>query len=196
MNTIGVTCLVLTGLATVGFYGANYKLRVAVDDAVAPLKVPERQFGYTAQDLVAFTAKSAEQPTSFGRSALELYREQVLVLDIGFAIALGLFCLTFWLLVAQQVTSQIGGWLCMTCGTAALLYAVFDVCEDVILRGLLERDRPISFFASELSSVLTRLKVVAICLSVVGAAVFLLLSCAFKASSRPARRKPRKFWTN
>jgi hypothetical protein len=188
MNTITVTCLILTGLTAIGFYGANYKLRIAVDDAVAPLQVPERQFGYTAQDLVVFTAKSDGQPTSFGRSALELYRERVLLLDIGFAVALGLFCLAFWRLAVQQVPSPIGVWFCVICGTAGLLYGLFDVCEDIMLRALLQRDRPINNLEAGLASVLTRFKMVAICVSVVGVAVFLLLSYAFRAAFELMRR--------
>ena len=118
----------------------------------------------------------------------ELYRERVLLLDIGFAVALGLFCLAFWRLAVQQVPSPIGVWFCIICGTAGLLYGLFDVCEDITLRALLQRDRPINNLEAGLASVLTRFKMVAICVSVVGVAVFLLLSYAFKAAFELMRR--------
>jgi hypothetical protein len=138
--------------------------------------------------LIVFREKSADRPTSLGQPALQLYRERVLILDIGFAVALSLFCLAFWRLVAQQAPSPFTTWLSIIGGTAGLLYGFTDVCEDVVLRALLERGRPISNFESTFASVVTRLKIIAICVSVVGAIVFVLMGYAFKAAFKRMRR--------
>jgi hypothetical protein len=163
MIGITVACLVISGLAAIAFYGANYRLRAIVDDAIAPLKAPERQFGYSLQELVGFKARGANQPTVLRRSALEVYRRKILVIDIGFAIGLGIFCLAFWLLIAQHATSLLVTWLALIGGAAGLLYGLFDVCEDVVLRNLLQPDRAITGLEARAASVLTQAKIATIC---------------------------------
>ena len=180
LGAMGVVGLIVLGIATIGFYGANYKLRAAVDEAVAPLKVPERRPGYNAKDLKDFRTKALERPTRTEGTALELYRQSVLPIDIGFAIALGLFSLVFWALIAPHVSMPLARSLCLAAGVAGLLYGVLDVCEDIVLRVLLQPDRDISELAASGANALTWLKIVTICLSGIGALVFFLLGVLFK----------------
>ncbi|WP_407193231.1 hypothetical protein [Bradyrhizobium sp. STM 3566] len=174
--------LVVTGVATLGFFGANHKFGAAVDRAVAPIKVPERRWrGYSAQDLNEFRIAALKQPTAFGKSALDLYRDRVLLIDMGFAVALGFFSLLSWVVAAQQAGSSFVSSLAMFCGTGGAIYGLSDLGEDIILRMLLQPGRAVRDDDAKRATALTSLKFATICISIVGAIVFALLSIVFKA---------------
>lgn len=168
--------LAVSSLATVGFYHANHKFRSAVDDAVAPVKVPERrQEGYDAQDLVDFRALAQSRPTKLGPPALDIYIGRVLTIDIGFAVALGAFGVFCWTTIAQNTNHPLVSGLAMFCGFMSFLYGISDLTEDIFLRSLLRPDRPITYFAAQNAAACTRTKIVTICLSLIAGAVFGLL---------------------
>lgn len=173
--------LVASGAATIGFYHANHKLRSAVDEAVAPLEVPERRRrGYSDQDLVDFRTFALSRPTPFGKSALEIYRERVLKIDIGFAVALGLFSLLGWIVVAQQVGHPLALSFAMLGGFASFLYGLSDFGEDVMLGMLLNPDRAIHHRKVERAAAFTLLKMITIWLSLFGGAAFGVLWLVYK----------------
>ncbi|MDF0584168.1 hypothetical protein [Bradyrhizobium yuanmingense] len=81
--------LLASDVATVGCYAVKSKYRDAVDVAVNPLVVPERRWSNSAQGLLEFRRAALKLQTKFGMSALEVYRQPVLLLDGAFAVALG-----------------------------------------------------------------------------------------------------------
>lgn len=168
--------LAVSGLATVGFYHANHKFRSAVDDSLAPVTVPERRKnGYNAQDLIDFRTLALNRPTSLGEPALDVYRQRVLKIDIGFAVALGFFGVFGWVVIAQCTGHPLVLALAMFCGFMSFLYGVSDLTEDLLLGILLEPNRPVSYQAAQNAVACTRTKIVTICLSLIAGAMFGLL---------------------
>ncbi|MBH5396352.1 hypothetical protein HZZ13_00765 [Bradyrhizobium sp. CNPSo 4010] len=188
MSGVYIAGLVVSGIATIGFFGVNHKFRAEVDRAVAPMIVPERQWrGYSAQDLNEFRIVAVEQSTAFGKSALDLYRDNVLRLDMGFAVALGLFSLLAWVVATQQIGSSIVSSAAMFGGIAGAIYGISDLGEDIILRMLLRPERTIRDDDARTATALTWLKLATICISMVGAIVFALLSIVFGAMRSSAK---------
>jgi hypothetical protein len=81
-------------MAAAACFVTNQKYRGEIDRALAAasggeaLKVPERKLpSYDARYLEEFIAVAAQQNTSFGRSALDVYmRPTLLWIDVGFAV--------------------------------------------------------------------------------------------------------------
>ncbi|AMA59862.1 hypothetical protein [Bradyrhizobium sp. CCGE-LA001] len=175
VNALCLGGLLISGVATVGWCAANSKYRVAVDGTVKPLLVPERRWRYSAQDLQEFRRAALKSQTRFGISALEVYRERVLVIDCAFAIALGAFSLICWTLASRTIDLPFMGWLSLVCGFGSVAYGVFDVGEDVVLRMLLTPSLEISKDKVDRAVVFTRLKIAMICLSLVALLIWGLL---------------------
>ncbi|WP_141137137.1 hypothetical protein [Tardiphaga sp. OK246] len=172
--------LLVSGAATVSFYAWNSGFRAAVDQAAAPIKVPERSFGYSANDLVSFREVASRHPTKFGRSALDLYRDSVLCIDIGFAISLSLFSFLCWYIAAQRIDIPVLQSVALIGQMAAFIYGLSDVAEDVTLRLLLAPHRQIRVSDATRASTLTLLKMLSLCASLVGFLVFIVLVLLFR----------------
>ncbi|MDE5464913.1 hypothetical protein [Bradyrhizobium sp. CSS354] len=187
-NGVCIAGLVVSGVATIVFFGANHRFREAVDQAIAPMKVPERRWrGYSAQDLADFKRVGLERPTTFGKSALDVYRDRVLVLDLGFAVALGFFSLLSWVVAVQQIGSPLVSSFAMFGGMAGFIYGCSDVGEDFMLRMLLRPERIVRDDDARRATALTWLKFAMIGISIVGAAVFGMLTLVFGAMPSDAK---------
>ncbi|MGY3149571.1 hypothetical protein ACVWYQ_006570 [Bradyrhizobium sp. USDA 3397] len=173
--------LLASGVATVGCYAVNSKYRDAVDVAVNPLLVPERRWSYSTQDLLQFRQAALKSQTRFGMSALEVYRQRVLLLDGAFAIALGAFSVICWGLASRTINLPFMGWLSLVCGFGSVAYGLFDFAEDIVLRTLLRPSFQISKEKADRVVALTRLKIVMICLSLVALLIWGALGLFDKA---------------
>lgn len=166
--------IAVSGLITVGCYSANARFRASVDHAVTPLRVPERRQTYTAKDLQEFRSLSFSRPTTLGRSALEVYRQRVLLLDCGFAAGLGVFSLLCWFAASSHLTPSFS-WIAWFCGFWSVFYGFVDVGEDIMLRMLLNPNLEITEKKADGAATLTRLKFISITLSLVAVTVWALL---------------------
>ncbi|UFZ08074.1 hypothetical protein LQG66_18055 [Bradyrhizobium ontarionense] len=169
--------LMLSLVLTVAFHFLNRTPRLSVDRAVAPLRVPERTRGYSADQLIAFRLRALDTDTKARQTALSIYRDKVLRIDIGFAVALGLFSALLWHWITPYLPSQpflTGvswiGW------SASFLYLIFDVAEDIALIQLLSPDRAIGTGEASIASTFTVGKLVFIIGSLFGLVVFLVLA--------------------
>jgi hypothetical protein len=162
----------------------------AMDDK-APVP-PERLWTYDEEYLERFGRAAARAPLRRG-TALELYLKSTLRWDIAFAISLAAFVALFWFAVAGAAWAPL--WLAraaLLCGSMGILYGAADVAEDLklisILRGFVpaaDRDAGESVAGEErrvdpaeamAANLLTRIKMMTIVLSIVGALVFATLS--------------------
>lgn len=179
---------VISGAATIGFYQANARFRAAVDEAVAPWTVPERLLRrYDAQYLIDFRAIALARLTASGKPALDVYRSRVLPIDLGFAIALGLFGLFGWLLAIHFAASTLMLAVGLFGGFASCVYAVCDLGEDILLRRLLDPEGSVAEQAAQKAATLTRMKLIFITLSVIGALTFLMLMLVSRMA-KPVKR--------
>ena len=173
-NDFLVGGIVLSGAVTVGCYVANTRFRAAVDDAMKPLRVPERRRSYTAEDLLEFRTISSNRPTPLGPSALDVYRRRVLVLDCGFAVALAVFSLLCWFVATPNLAPSFR-WIGWVCGFWSVCYGFADLGEDLMLRILLNPDQEIPERKADRAAAMTKLKFISITLSLVAVFVWGLL---------------------
>lgn len=180
--------LTVSFLLCIGAFARNQKYRNAIDHSLAtvegavPFKIPERLKFYDAGYLNSFKEAAAGLSTPYGNSALELYvRPTLLWLDVCFAISLSALAALIWWGILQWFPqfSFIAG-AAKFCLTMAVLYGVADVAEDIWLAKLLSRQGPVSGGAGWLACKLTQLKLITIVLSLIGGAVFVLLSRIFR----------------
>ncbi len=135
--------------ATVGvvftliFHFLNRRPRAEVDKALLPLKVPERRFcGYSASALAEFRAHASSAQTASGQNALVLYRQYVLIVDMGFAISLAVASYCIWKIVMPGMgPSAALNWVSTMGAALSVFYGVFDFGEDASLFYLLKQDR-------------------------------------------------------
>lgn len=189
MNT--AWCWIVAGVALCASFGVMLKNapdRQAVDAAVKPLLVPERQFAYGREDMEAFIARA-------NPSTLRQYAETVLKWDALFAV---LFALGIALAaIATLVTwfDAHGVWLkwplltfCSWAACMALLYGAADVAEDYVLRRIIEQSLPhrlagmtqeglgVDMAQVDAANVLTRMKIVTLSASVAGGGLWFAMS--------------------
>jgi hypothetical protein len=147
------------------------------------LVVPERLWTYD-QDYVQSFAVAARSARVGTDTALSSYIEKVLAVDIAFAIALALFAALFDFAVATALLPAYGwaGRIVLLTAAMALLYGAADVAEDIKLRMILRQAEAIDAAETAAANALTRLKIVALTLSISGVLTFLALSMLARAS--------------
>jgi hypothetical protein len=176
---ISGVCLVLASVC----FKMNEPNRAAIDLSLAhvangPWDVPERIWPhYDFVYLNKFITAAAVQPTSFARTALELYvRPTLLWIDIGFAVFCAGFAAFFWLGLQGVVPDYpLIRYLMTFFITMSLLYGVADVAEDLWLVRLFSKGGDVSRNEGRIAFALTDTKRVTIALSGVGGLLFLVL---------------------
>jgi hypothetical protein len=136
---------------------------------------PERLWTYDEEYLERFV-RVADQARIGQRTALDLYLKSTLPWDMAFAFFLALFVALFWFSVASAYWAPL--WLArlaLLYGCMGIVYGVADVAEDLKLASTL-RYRTIDPAEAAAANVLTRIKLVTIVFSIVGALVFATLS--------------------
>ncbi|MDA9463188.1 hypothetical protein [Bradyrhizobium sp. CCBAU 53415] len=162
---------------TLLFHLLNRKPRALVDAAVSPLKVPERRpWGYTGLELQEFRETALQATAERGRSALDLYRKTVLLIDIGFAISLAFASFfLWWSAVPTMGPNGLVNWIATMGWILSLFYGGFDIGEDASLYFLLGYDSTGSE-AANFAAGCTIGKMIAITGSLFGLAIFLTLA--------------------
>jgi hypothetical protein len=153
----------------------------ALKDKIAV--APERLWTYDEEYLDHFVQKT-KAVTVWQRPALEVYCKFVLRWDIAFAVSMTAFIVLFWLDVATA--SWAPPWLARLAILAecmGVLYGFADVPEDIKLLAILRDPQRIDPAETAAANALTRVKLVAVMLSVVGALLFAVLSAANKLSA-------------
>lgn len=185
--------VVSLGIAVLVF-SRNVEHRRIVSDTLssASLKLPERMIegydaGYLKQVATVLDARRVG-----GGTALDLYRRPVLLWnDVIFAIALAVFSSSLWIWILIQFQPWLESWavaryLIMAAAASAVLYAVFDTAEDIMVERLLGQHQTMTDGGAANASRLTWIKIVTNGGSVTGALVFLILSALTKDSQRAA----------
>ena len=159
--------------------------------------MPEELWTYDSYYLKRFANSASAAPMPDGRTALELYFKQILFWDIVFAIALALFVALFDFGVATALLPHpYASSILLLLAGMGVLYGAADVAEDLKLASILsgwhrthrseaqgspseEPRKPtlgqIDSGEAAAANVLTRIKLVAITLSVIGLVIFLVL---------------------
>ena len=145
---------------------------------------PERLWTYGAEYLERFSGEMRRTTLADGGTALTYYSENVLRRwDTAFAVCLGLFTALFNFSASAGLLAHhpLGARVMLVLAGLGLLYGVADVTENFKLATILQRPpRPgedAGIDAGEVAAAhaLTRIKLVAITLSITGLATFLIL---------------------
>jgi hypothetical protein len=141
------------------------------------LAVPERLWCYDRGYLEQFSAISS-QKTRLGDTVLQRYLRPTLVWnDIAFAAALALFTALTAVGIAPHLPGQPWtGYLMLVMACSGFVYGVADIAEDWKLLTILERGTSVDPADAAEANRFTRIKLVAISFSGIGAAMFLLLT--------------------
>ncbi len=149
--------------------------------AIAPkvAVAPERLWTYDEEYLEHFASRTKTVLVG-SRPALQLYLNVVLRWDIAFAVSMTAFIVLFWLDVATAPRAPLWlGRLAILAECMGALYGLADIAEDIKLIAILRDPREIIDPAeAAAANALTRVKLVAMVLSVVGALMFAVLAAA------------------
>ncbi len=165
----------LTGLALLAFGWTAYnRSQWNVSwPADSRLRIPEKDPSYDAASLESFVQAAAsvrvqEQP------ALDFYVKRILRgSDLAFAVTLATLATYIWYLLAVSSTvPPLLGWIALPAGTMSIVYGLADVAEDIKLASILDHPSTIDRAEAAAANMLTRIKLVAIFLSLVGGALF------------------------
>ncbi len=141
------------------------------------LATPERLWCYDKGYLDVFIATASSQLTATGRNALKHYISPTLVWnDVAFAFALAISVALVALGMAPWLPWK--PWtdhLMLFFALMGLLYGLADVAEDWKLAAVLDKTGPVDAADANTANLLTRIKLVTICLSGIGGLAFLLL---------------------
>lgn len=161
--------------------------------------IPERCWFYGAHQLDAF-AGAAPHVSIGARSSLAFYKTSILMgSDIAYAISLAFVTAWAWysIVVSPPPWAWIAGiwlwlqWMAFPMGAMAILYGVADVAEDLKLAAILDRPDRIDRADAAAANMLTRVKMFALTLSVIGVLFFLIILLAQKLAERIVGRTPR-----
>ena len=132
------------------------------------LPIPEKRWSYDARDIEEF-AGAAHRAGMLDSYRIAILRRS----DLCFAIALAAITAFIWYRIA--VTSmdwQILNWAALPLGAMAILYGIADVAEDLKLAAILSHPESIDNADAAATNMLTRIKMVTLTLSVIGAVIF------------------------
>jgi hypothetical protein len=196
--------VLVVGVATAGIFFKNEQNRRAIDQALqgaagrekVPLDarslcdgnveralrervpiVPERLWCYDQVYLAAFARIASGHQTSFGDTILARYTRPTLIWnDILFAAGLAAFTALMALGLAPHMP-----WLWSSCllgvfACMGIAYGIADVLEDGMLAKILGDPAHIDQSDATIANSLTRIKIVTLILSVIGAIAFKLMN--------------------
>ena len=144
--------------------------------ANAATRIPEACWSYDGNDLEAF-ANAAQQVRIGGRNALDFYVQAILRRsDICFAVALAaVTAFVCYEIAVAPLRCQALNWAAVPLGAMAILYGIADVAEDLKLASILQHPQRIDRADAAAANMLTRIKITALILSLVGAAIFAVI---------------------
>jgi hypothetical protein len=149
------------------------------------ITIPEGRWSYDAHDL--------EQFAEAGRTGnlLQRYRQILLSSDIAFAVALSAITvfICYKIAVTPMPCAAIN-WAALPLGAMAILYGVADVAEDVKLAAILRHPHAIDHAEAAATNMLTRIKMVTLTLSLIGAAIFVVVIVLETIAIRAGSRQP------
>jgi hypothetical protein len=142
------------------------------------LVVPERSWCYDGHYLDQFRAIASAHKTEFGNTALQRYLRPTLVWnDVVFAVTLAIFTAMLAAGIAPHLPGQPWtGYVMLVMACSGLIYGIADVAEDWKLLTILEKGAPVDPVDATEANTLTRIKLVTIAVSIIGGAMFLLLT--------------------
>jgi hypothetical protein len=140
-------------------------------------RIPERCWVYDAHDLESFAAMASGVPIG-QQTALQFYAKDILKgSDIFFAIALAaVTAFICYEIAVLPMPFRWLNWIALPFAAMAVLYGVADVAEDLKLAAILGHPRKIDRADAAATNMLTRIKIVALSLSVVGLLIFAVIS--------------------
>jgi hypothetical protein len=150
---------------------------------------PERLWTYGAEYLEKFSGEMRRTRLAGGGTALGYYNETILRRwDTAFAVCLGLFTALFNFSASAGLLAHhpCGAGAVLVLAGLGVLYGVADVMENFKLATILQRGEGAGIDAGEAAAAnaLTRIKLVAITLSITGLATFLILFGIMKVVRR------------
>ena len=154
------------------------------------LGIPEKSWSYDAHDLQTFA--NAAQHVRIGRqSALDFYVDNILKRsDICFAIALAaLTAFVCYVIAVAPLRCVLLNWAAVPFGAMAILYGIADVAEDLKLASILKHPQSIDRADAAAANMLTRIKITALILSVIGVAIYLVILGAEMGAERLLTRR-------
>jgi len=152
---------------------------VAGDD----LKIPETLWTYDAGNLEDFV-NGAHSRQVEGRPFLEFYRSAILhQSDLAYSVALSLVTAFIWLEVAfmtswpsllaciPQTWLEYFNWFAWPAAAMAIIYGIADIAEDLKLAAILAHPQAIDRAEAVAANMLTRIKIMTLVASIVGALI-------------------------
>ena len=142
------------------------------------LVVPERLWCCDSGYLDQFRKIASEHKTELGNTALQRYLRPTLVWnDVAFAVTLAIFTAMAAVGIAPYLPGQPWtGYMMLVLACSGLIYGIADLAEDWKLLAILEKGAPVDPADATEANTLTRIKLVTITLSIIGGAMFLLLT--------------------
>jgi hypothetical protein len=177
MNHLKLAVALLGLMVAIIAFVRNQPHRNLINDALGDkLRIPERMWGYSAEDVQGVIDQLRSAPAIEGRSPLDVYVRPVLYWnDILFAVALAVFSASLWLWILGQV-GPVGAlrYALIAVTISAVVYGVADVAEDVMLARLFAQPK-VSAGGTWVACQLTRIKIATNAGSITAGAVFLTL---------------------
>ena len=150
---------------------------------------PERLWTYDAHYLARFVQRF---DGGSSRALDVVYRSKILhQWDLAFAVALAIFACLVDLALSTTVRGIPVIWHALVVAAGmAIVYGAADVAEDLKLAAILKHPTTIDAGQTAAANALTRIKIVAITLSLTGGALFLVLSAIVRASESGSGTTP------
>jgi hypothetical protein len=142
-------------------------------------RIPEKCWSYDAHDLEVF-ADAAQHARIGRRSALDFYLYNILKRsDICFAVALAaVTAFACYEIAVAPLRCEALNWAALPLGAMAILYGIADVAENLKLASILKHPQNIDRADAAAANMLTRIKITALILSVIGVAIYLVIAGA------------------
>jgi hypothetical protein len=152
-------------------------------------QIPERCWSYDIAYLTNFVLH-ADRVNVAGQHSLDFYIGRILrKSDLAYAVALTASAVWIWLSIVWSDTPwrwlpffslfetlwPYLQWCAFPAGAMSILYGVADICEDLKLAAILTHSDKLDRADVAAANMLTRIKIVALILSIVGLALFGLL---------------------
>jgi hypothetical protein len=174
--------LLFVGLAVAVVWNAVNRARWDIAWAAAgnaAIDIPERRWTYDAQDLEQFAEPASRT------NLLPLYQRILRSSDLGFAFFVAAVSTYIWWRIADtRLGCPVVNWAALPLGAMAILYGIADIAEDLKLSSILEHPNAIDRAEAAATNMLTRIKLVTICLSLIGLVIFCLYWVAEKCAVR------------
>ena len=139
----------------------------------ATIKIPERLWTYDAQDLEEFVRIAGR----VSPNALPPYVSILRRSDLCFAVFVATAsAYVWWRIAITPMGWSFINWAALPLGAMAILYGIADVAEDLKLSSILKHPHAIDQAEAAATNMLTRVKLVTICLSLIGLVMFVLYS--------------------